>query len=630
MGCRSPPRSNPALDPAPAPLQIGLGSKKTEAVAFIPPRLRASHALLPQLSVKGVVVPWVTEYRYLGYLVRDDLRDDGALTAMTAKLAGQWQRYFNTTAAILKHSPAFALQIFKTTVSGSTNYLLAFANPSKGAAEKLDSVSLHAARKALRMSSHRSDLACNAMVWGESRLPRGAAILARERTRFAIKMRTSPFASVDIAPRIFRALSATAGSDALPAAHHAKSITHRILQLERLGAQNGSAPVHTISQTAFKDCGRTAAIVSRRVSLLTWQTEARSVLLQKPLPQSADALRPPTSESGAAAYFNDFYATPLSSVGTNKYTTVLATRGPGCCGGLLSQISRMHNLHTKLRALAAVRRGRKGMLDPPIAAPGRTFSESLAVENAEAGASGVDSWEGAKSRASRLGAERRVEAAACPPCTLCGADAEDPYHVLVACSDPSTVAARAAFTADAPERLGRLMRLCVLPPHVVERLSFRRRFDELGRRESLIEHVEQLARSIDWSSADGKFVLFRLLAVATWSSRPCRADMPLSRAIAGIFESPEYELKNHHVRPLANAWANWGASGVLDIFTAWNSAAAPHVAAAAAAAMPVRSARRAAVLARAAPRRQVRGRLPRPIGSRLPAGLADFVVDLTV
>jgi hypothetical protein len=125
-------------------------------------------------------------------------------------------------------------------------------------------------------------------------------------------------------------------------------------------------------------------------------------------------------------------------------------------------------------------------------------------------------------------------------------------------------------------------------------------------------------------------VLFRLLAVATWSSRPCRADMPLSRAIAGIFESPEYELKNHHVRPLANAWANWGASGVLDIFTAWNSAAAPHVAAAAAAAMPVRSARRAAVLARAAPRRQVRGRLPRPIGSRLPAGLADFVVDLTV
>ena len=60
-------------------MQIGLGSKKTEAVAFVPPRLRGSHPPLPQLSVKGVVVPWVTEYRYLGYLARDDLCDDAGV-----------------------------------------------------------------------------------------------------------------------------------------------------------------------------------------------------------------------------------------------------------------------------------------------------------------------------------------------------------------------------------------------------------------------------------------------------------------------------------------------------------------------------------------------------------------------
>ena len=60
-----------------------------------------------------------------------------------------------------------------------------------------------------------------------------------------------------------------------------------------------------------------------------------------------------------AAYLNDFYGTPLSSAaGENKYTTVVATRGPGCCSGLLSQISRMQNMATKLRALAAIRRGR--------------------------------------------------------------------------------------------------------------------------------------------------------------------------------------------------------------------------------------------------------------------------------
>ncbi len=78
---------------------------------------------------------------------------------------------------------------------------------------------LRAARKALRLSDRNGDKACNALVWGESRLPRGAAILARERTRFALKMRLSPFANLDIAPRVFRALSASADADHLPMAH---------------------------------------------------------------------------------------------------------------------------------------------------------------------------------------------------------------------------------------------------------------------------------------------------------------------------------------------------------------------------------------------------------------------------
>ena len=610
-------------------MQIGLGSKKTEAVAFIPPRLRASHPLLPQLSVKGVVVPWATEYRYLGYLARDDLCDDGSLTAMTEKLAGQWQRYFSTTGSIQKHSPAFALQIFKTTVSGSTNFLLAFANPSQGAARRLDIVSLNAARKALRLSDHSGDRACNAMVWSESRLPRGAAILARERTRFALRMRTSPFAATDIAPRIFRALAASAAADPLPMAHRAKSITHRILELEREGARTGTAPAAMLSQTAFKDCAKTAAIVSRRVSMLTWQEEARAALLEHPLPPTADVLRPPTSETGVAAYLNDFYGAPLSAAGENKYTTVVATRGPGCCGGLLSQVSRMQNMATKLRALAAIRRGRKGMFDAPIAAPGRTFSEQLAVEADEAKAAGDGVWEGEKARASRLGAERRALAALSPRCPLCGADIEDPYHVLVACTEANTAAARAAFTTGLPERLVHLLSLLVLPRHVVDRLTYSRNFGELSRREALLSRIEQLAREVDWASADGKFVLFHLLAVSSWTRRPCRPDMPLSLAIAEILESPSFELKNHHVRPMANSWANWGAAGVLDIFAAWNRALVPHAVVVSAAELSQRSSRRAAAIALAPQPRRTQRRFPRPSGSRLPTALADFVVDLT-
>jgi hypothetical protein len=402
------------------------------------------------------------------------------------------------------------------------------------------------------------------------------------------------------------------------------------LDLEREGASSGTAPAALLSETTFRNCAKTAAVVSRRVSINIWQDEARRMLMEHPLPPSDDVLRPPTSETGVAAYLNGFYGTPLSAAGSNKYTTVIATRGPGCCGGLLSQVSRMQNMATKLRALAAVRRGRKGMFDAPIAAPGRTFSEQLTVETAEANAAGNGVWEGGRARANRLGAERRAEVAQRRRCALCDTDVEDPYHVLVACTEPNTVAARASFTRSVPERLQRILRLMMLPRHVTDRLTYTRNFEELNRRTTALQHVEQLAQSVDWASADGKYVLFHLLAVATWTSRSCRPNMPLSSAVAKIFESPAYELKNHHVRPVANSWANWGAAGVLNIFAAWNTAVSPQVEGDTAAALSQRSARRAAAITSAKQPRQMRRRLPRPTGSRLPSGLADFVVERVV
>jgi hypothetical protein len=171
----------------------------------------------------------------------------------------------------------------------------------------------------------------------------------------------------------------------------------------------------------------------------------------------------------------------------------------------------------------------------------------------------------------------------------------------------------------------------LLPRHVVDRLAFKLQFAEIGRREMQIAHIAQLACATDWASEDGRFALFHLLAVATWTSRPCTAVMPLSSALAALFES--VELKNHHVRPLANSWANWGASGVLAIFAAWNSRAAPQVASALALSQPSRAARRAAAAAKEtllAPRRDQRVRLPRPIGSALPSHFSGFLVDLTV
>ena len=214
-------------------------------------------------------------------------------------------------------------------------------------------------------------------------------------------------------------------------------------------------------------------------------------------------------------------------------------------------------------------------------------------------------------------------------CTLCGADVEDPYHVLVSCTDPGTLAAREAFTQSLPQRIDHILRLLILPRHIVDRLTFLGHNAELLRRERTLRSIVELASNTSWHSADGKFTLFHLLSVSTWSCRSLNNAMPLSSALAKIFESSDFETKNHHVRPMINSWANWGATGVLNIFSAWNSAVAPRVASACVAEKPLRAARRAAAIIASAKQSDEsrQPRLPRPLGNRMPSRFNGFVVD---
>ena len=75
-------------------MQLGIGNKKTEAMAFHCPTVqqRVKQGLpvpaLPALSavVGGAheAIPWVDEYKYLGYLLRPDLNTEGMTAALAA------------------------------------------------------------------------------------------------------------------------------------------------------------------------------------------------------------------------------------------------------------------------------------------------------------------------------------------------------------------------------------------------------------------------------------------------------------------------------------------------------------------------------------------------------------------
>ena len=145
--------------------------------------------------------------------------------------------------------------------------------------------------------------------------------------------------------------------------------------------------------------------------------------------------------------------------------------------------------------------------------------------------------------------------------------------MLVQCAHPAVAASRLTFVNRLPQRLEQLVLLALLPRQVYQRLAYLGQTQEIARRQQVAEDVRALASLTDWQSSDGRFSLFRLFAVATWPLQMVeRDDLHLSRVLAMVFSA--CEMKNHHLRPLANAWAGWAGPGVTEIFACWNSAAA--------------------------------------------------------
>ena len=150
-------------------------------------------------------------------------------------------------------------------------------------------------------------------------------------------------------------------------------------------------------------------------------------------------------------------------------------------------------------------------------------------------------------------------------CVNCGDTTSDPYHVLVQCSHPTVVDARARV-------ISQLVQHAFLPRPVLARLQYHGQTGEINKRRDVISNIGTLASCTDWASADGRFTLYHLLAVATWPLHIVSGqNMYLSRALAAVFTS--VEIKNHHSRPLSNYWTCWGGRATLNIFRSWNDVA---------------------------------------------------------
>ncbi len=78
-----------------------------------------------------------------------------------------------------------------------------------------------------------------------------------------------------------------------------------------------------------------------------------------------------------------------------------------------------------------------------------------------------------------------------------------------------------------------------------------------------------MATATDWQSAEGRFILYRLLAVAPWDSTVAAGvgDSPLAAALGLLFE--QTNAKPHRLRALAHAWVRWAGRTLLRLNDAW-------------------------------------------------------------
>lgn len=543
-----------------------VGISKTNAVHFPPPsraQVGPPTSGLPPLFVGGQPIQWVPRYRYLGYWTWWDLRNRGTpregsnaaepgfLDEIERRASAAWRTVIEAHSLVRAAPAAFILQLFRTSVSGSVNYLLCLTEPTKATRTIIDRLSLRVARLALRL-----DAKCpSALAWAESRLPPAAGIMARERMRFMLQLQHSPFDS--FARRILRALAWGGSWRPRQRSSRARSWVHRALDLSHAYRLHGVPLIGIFGACEagrYNDIKRAAGVYGRAVSLHEWRAGGLRSCGGDGTPAAADATaRPapcPPSQHCADLHFG--YRLPLdpASVGGIQTRTPLSARGPQCAGGLMSLVTRQLDAR-HLHALGALRKGRAGMFQHPLAAPASSFG--AAIDGTIAGPereARIHQW-----------AHNAFHAA---PCRLCGMGPEDPLHVLVECVAPPVVAARSAALSDLPRRILTIVALALAGHHSDEHIPADAVQLFLAVRQLLLDS------RFNWASHDGRFVLFRVLAVLTWPASVATQATPLAAALGRVFD--HVVAKTHRLRRLANSWVGFAAATVARIFDSFNAA----------------------------------------------------------
>ena len=513
----------------------GRGGNATAAAATPPP--------LPPLQYGDAAVQWVEQYKYLGYLIRYDLNEAHITGAMADKMDGNYRRTFWANHVVRGTSAGLQLQLLRTCVTGSVNYLRSLIELNKGTAMDLTRSTLAAARAILLLQARAPDAA----VWSLSRLLTVEGVSAREHERLRLQFELSPFQG-DLAPTLYRALRETA--DVGPA--YLRSWVHAAA---RARADDVAAGAVASPPPAYWDIPRSAHVWGRSVAYVRV-----AAALHKKYPPPAAPLtaadRP--AHTGPLAYFSSLHfglTAPAAALGTSHGHTALSCIGPGCSGSLLAIAD-----EGRYPSVASATLGPGTLQRPPFVDKLRSQAAGDEPLPAEDVGEALDAHE-----AGRAAPAAAPWAAYDVPCELCGGAKRDLYHAALECPAQELRSAQAALADDVPAMCASL-----LGDLRDAMLRARRPPPLLPAAEAEAAAAAAPAPSSD---AERSFLTYRLLVTAPWPAAPARAAAyPLASAIGATLDA--VSLPPMFVRPFARRWLAWSERHLTALGEAWKSAVA--------------------------------------------------------
>ena len=526
-------------------MEVSTGQGKTEAISFVNGQSDVEAATrFPPLRCGDAEVYWVTEYRYLGYLLRHDLDDSSAVKMLSGKLISNFERYFTRNGYVRGSSTMLKLQLYKTCVVGSINYLRSVIGLDHDVRQQLDSMVKCAARMMADLPAHSSTV----LAWMRSRLLTAAGICARERERLRLQLLHTSYPNA-IAARLMRALEAEPRTRLSLYGRYA-NWAHQLQDYRARELRHGAL---LGEPDGYGDIQRVCNVYGRDVAYLEVQ---RMMWKQHPRPPVlgiATALPPPSRGSAvhtAALHFN-MASHPLS-LGDRHGRTPVSINGPGCSGSLIAMADQR-----VFPAVARAQLGSEALHSPP-------FVERRQVEgNADA-----DRY------------TERFEARACPLCNACE---ETIYHLVTECTHPSMTAYQAWLHP----------RVVVQARCIVE-----------GAREALLKaHTaaapltpeEVTATSdllsplrvytLDPASVSSRFLTYWMLMGVPWPrwvvvqsglAAGLPQTFPLLSGMGSLFDT--LNLQPRYLRPWAHQWLSWSEESLQELARVRRAALAVHVA----------------------------------------------------